>query len=141
MARVLVADDSATVRLMLRNWLAEAGHDVLEAADGQQAIDLIQSTEGPLVVLLDYQMPKLTGFEVLQRALAAGRIPPAFGYVIVSGEENAFPAEFTDLLRRLAIQLLPKPFAQDALLMVTDYVAARTEAATVKAASPADSAS
>ena len=139
MAEVLVVDDSATVRLMIREWLVSAGYKVREAADGLQALETLRGTAGPLVVLLDYQMPGLTGFEVLQRALAEERLPPTYGYVIISGMQSSFPPAFTDLLRQLAIQLLPKPFDRETLLAVTAFVAARYEAATARKAATADS--
>jgi CheY-like chemotaxis protein len=126
-SRVLVVDDSQTVRLTLRTWLTAAGYEVLEAADGVQALEVLRASAGPLVVLLDYQMPGLTGFEVLQKALAEDRLPPAYGYVIISGMQSSFPEAFTDLLRQLAIQLLPKPFDEQSLLAVTAYVAARRD--------------
>jgi CheY-like chemotaxis protein len=125
MTRVLIADDSASVRLMLRSWLEGAGYTVEEAADGLEAIERVRTAADPLVVLLDYEMPGLTGYEVLQRALAEGLAPPRFGYVSISGMQGAFPPAFNDLLRQLRIQMLPKPFDQDALLMVTAFVAAR----------------
>jgi len=129
MTRILVVDDSNTVRLMLRSWLEPEGYEVLEAADGLRALEQIRSTEGPLAVLLDYQMPGLTGYEVLEHALKEDRLPPRFGYVIISAMQNEFPPAFTDLLRRLAIQMLPKPFDRETLLAVTTFVVARQEAA------------
>lgn len=125
MTRVLIADDSASVRMTLRSWLEPAGYVVEEATDGAQAIERIRAAAEPLLVLLDYEMPGLTGFEVLQRALAEGLAPPRLGYICISGMQGAFPAEFSDLLRRLRIQMIPKPFRQEDLLAVTAYVVAR----------------
>jgi CheY-like chemotaxis protein len=130
MIQVLVADDSPTVRLMLRNWLATEDYEVLEAGDGQKALEAIRASKGPLVVLLDYEMPKMTGYEVLQAARDAGLLPPRYAYVIISGLTNIFPDGFSDLLRRLGIQILPKPFDQGSLLAVTAFVAARLIAGT-----------
>jgi len=135
MAHVLVVDDSPTIRLTLRSWLEPAGHQVDEAADGAAALAQLAALPGPLVVLLDYQMPGLTGFEVLQRALAERRGPPDYGYVVISAMHGSFPPAFTELLRRLAIQILPKPFDAETLLAVVDFVARRLEvAAAVRAA-------
>jgi CheY-like chemotaxis protein len=87
MAHVLVIDDSPTVRLTLHSWLEPAGHQVAEAADGIAALAQLAALSGPLVVLLDYQMPGLTGFEVLQQALAERRGPPDYGFVVISGRQ------------------------------------------------------
>jgi CheY-like chemotaxis protein len=135
MAHVLVVDDSLTIRLTLRSWLEPAGHQVAEAADGGAALAQLAALRGPLVVLLDYQMPGLTGFEVLQQALVERRGPPDYGYVVISARHGDFPPAFTDLLRRLAIQLLPKPFDAQTLLAVVDFVATRLDVAAAMRAS------
>lgn len=121
----LIADDSPTVRMMLRSWLETAGYTVQEAADGRQALESLRASPEPLAVLLDFEMPGLTGFEVLEQALAAGLVPPRYAYAIISGLQHVFPSAFTDLLRELAIQILPKPFDQETLLMLASYLAAR----------------
>src|SRR5258708_34569504 len=116
MAHVLVVDDSPTVRLTLRSWLEPAGYQVAEAADGVAALAQLTALPGPLVVLLDYQLPGLTGFEGLQQALAARRGPPDYGYVVISARHGEVPPAFIELLRRLAIPLLPNTIEADALL-------------------------
>jgi CheY-like chemotaxis protein len=128
MTQVLVADDSPTVRLMLRSWLEPAGYAVLEAADGPRALETLRTHAEPLIVLLDYQMPGMTGDQVLRAALADRLTPPRRVYAIISGEQSTFPPEFVDLLRELGIQLIPKPFDRDALLMLMDYLSARQAA-------------
>jgi len=139
MAHVLVVDDSPTVRLTLHSWLEPAGHQVDEAANGVAALAQLAALSGPLVVLLDYQMPGMTGFDVLQRALAERRGPPDYGYVVISAMQGNFPPAFTALLRRLAIQLLPKPFDAQTLLAVVDFVATRLEVgAALRASAQAD---
>ncbi len=129
MISVLVTDDSHTIRLLLREWLTEAGYAVDEAADGQQALDKLQASDGQVIVLLDYQMPVLDGYAVLQRASAAGLVPPRYSYVMISAAVDQFPSEFTLLLRQLGIQILPKPFERDTILGVTRFLAARMGAA------------
>lgn len=62
---ILIADDRASSRELLRVILERVGYDVLEAADGEAALDLIR-TGAPDLVLLDLQMPKLDGLAVLQ---------------------------------------------------------------------------
>jgi two-component system phosphate regulon response regulator PhoB len=64
--RVLVADDSPTVRRLVAARLAADGHEVIEAEDGEQALALALS-EGPALLVLDKVMPKLDGFEVVRR--------------------------------------------------------------------------
>jgi CheY-like chemotaxis protein len=125
MISVLVTDDSHTIRMLLREWLTEAGYAVDEAADGQQALDKLKACDGQMIVLLDYQMPVLDGFEVLRQASIAGLVPPRYSYVMISAAVDQFPAEFTSLLRQLGIQILPKPFDRDTILGVTRFLAMR----------------
>ena len=61
--KVLVADDSAPVRAALGKLLAEAGHQVVEASDGAEAISILFA-EHPDLVLLDLHMPRVTGWMV-----------------------------------------------------------------------------
>lgn len=64
MARILVVDDSPDVRFALATILEDAGHDVLEAEDGDQVFDLAIS-ETPNLVLLDVMMPWVNGLNAL----------------------------------------------------------------------------
>ncbi len=111
--------------MLLRTWLTEAGYAVDEAADGQQALDKLRACDGQVIVLLDYQMPVLDGYEVLRHASADGLLPPRYSYVMISAAVDSFPPEFLTLLRQLGIQILPKPFERDTILDVTRFLAAR----------------
>jgi two-component system, cell cycle response regulator len=62
--RILVAEDSGLLRAVVRSLLAPAGHTVLEAADGVQALAVLRS-EPVDVVLCDVEMPRLDGYGVL----------------------------------------------------------------------------
>ena len=64
--KILVVDDSATMRAALAGMLAKMGHETLTAQGGVQAIRLYES-EPPDLVLLDVQMPGMDGFEVAAR--------------------------------------------------------------------------
>ena len=66
--RLLVADDEPDMREVLTG-LLEADYQVLAAADGQQALELPR-TEHPDLILLDLKMPRLDGFQVLERLMA-----------------------------------------------------------------------
>ena len=63
MSTILVAGDSPLIREVLRAQLESLGIDILEAADGQAALDLARATH-PRVAVLDLEMPQLNGFEV-----------------------------------------------------------------------------
>lgn len=65
MKTILVADDKHTSRELVRVVLGKEGHRIVEAADGQEALDLIREHR-PDLVLLDLHMPKLDGFGVVR---------------------------------------------------------------------------
>lgn len=62
--RVLVVDDEPDVLLLCRVNLEFEGYEVLEASDGQEALDLLEA-EHPDVILLDVMMPRIDGWAVL----------------------------------------------------------------------------
>ena len=64
-AKILLADDSHAIRFLVSEVLKNAGFSVIEAADGQEAIDKTYK-ENPDLLILDYEMPQKTGFEVVQ---------------------------------------------------------------------------
>lgn len=115
-ARILVVDDDASTRLLLRANLEADGYEVLEAGGGQEALDKL--TEEPVdLVLLDVMMPGPNGWEVLQRVHEAesGAEPRTAIPVLM------FSARLEDDSRERAIDggardFVGKPFRLDALL-------------------------
>ncbi len=69
--KVLVADDSRTVRTVVARVLNEAGYSVVIAADGRQALDMA-TTEQPDLAILDIVMPDLDGYAVCDRLKSLG---------------------------------------------------------------------
>lgn len=63
MQRVLIADDDLVIRMILREYLAGLGFDVIEAEDGAAALDLARS-ERPHFMFLDGRMPRMDGIDV-----------------------------------------------------------------------------
>ena len=68
-SRILVADDSCTVRTVLRRILVAANYEVILATDGLEAIHLFASSR-PDLVILDIQMPEMDGYSVCDEILA-----------------------------------------------------------------------
>lgn len=64
-AKILLADDSATLRFLVSEVLTEAGFTVVQAEDGQDAVEKTYK-ENPDLLILDYDMPRKTGFEVVR---------------------------------------------------------------------------
>ncbi|MEO0812109.1 MAG: SpoIIE family protein phosphatase [Myxococcota bacterium] len=64
--KVLVADDDADIRLLMRHLLQKSGCEVIEAQDGVEALELMRETPDLDAILLDVMMPKLDGLDVLR---------------------------------------------------------------------------
>ena len=95
MARVLVADDSETILLLLRTRLEMEGHDVATAADGQEVMDAVLRNGGqPDVLLLDAMMPRKSGIDALRELRAQGIQTPA---LIVSAHQDEGDLTASDL--------------------------------------------
>lgn len=77
MAKLLLADDDRVVLFTLAEGLREAGFEVIEARDGQRALDLCRS-ERPDLALLDIRMPGLDGLELARRLRADTTVPFLF---------------------------------------------------------------
>jgi two-component system chemotaxis response regulator CheY len=69
MAKILIADDAAFMRMRSSNLLKELGHEVIEAADGSEAVALFKAHR-PDAVLLDITMPVMDGLEALKEILS-----------------------------------------------------------------------
>jgi putative two-component system response regulator len=104
-SRVLVADDTESVRTLFRKLLLADGHDVISAADGLEALEFVQRHK-PDVILLDVGMPSLDGLEVCRRLKAdpQTRLTPV---VLVTGQ-----TDLSDRIRGIeagADEFLSKP--------------------------------
>src|SRR3569833_3453747 len=108
--KILIADDSRVMRQIVTRTLRQAcseGHDLVEAADGQEAFEKAVA-EKPDFVLSDWNMPHMTGVEVLKQLRANGNQVP-FGFVTSEGtEEMRKQAEDAG-----ALFLITKPFTEE----------------------------
>ena len=86
-SRVLVVDDDPAIRLICKTWLGLDGYHVIEAADGQQALELAIAEE-PTVVLLDLSMPVLDGLTVA-KALREHERTRELALVVLTAETDA----------------------------------------------------
>jgi len=85
--RLLVADDSETVLLMLRRRLEMAGYDVVTASDGREAVERVENEGAPPdVILLDAMMPGMSGIDALKQLRASGCETPV---LIISAHLDA----------------------------------------------------
>ncbi|MBR6380878.1 MAG: response regulator transcription factor [Lachnospiraceae bacterium] len=72
--KILIADDEAEIRQLLRLYLENEGYEVVEAPDGKRAVSLLLS-EKPDLCILDIMMPELDGYQVLKKLREDSNIP------------------------------------------------------------------
>ena len=113
-ARILVVDDEEGVRSLLRHLLTEAGHSVVEAANGKEATERIR-TEAIDLMITDLVMPEREGIETI---MELHRTRPDLGIIAMSG---AFGGQFLRAARLFGARAtLAKPIDPDVLLAEVD---------------------
>lgn len=109
----LVIDDSRAMRLILGRMLRDLGFDVSEAGDGSQALALLDEGLSPELILVDWNMPTMTGIEFLEAVRRPPYSCPA-KIVMVTTE-----TEMPQVIRALdsgADEYVMKPFSKEAIL-------------------------
>jgi DNA-binding response OmpR family regulator len=119
--KILVAEDTATVRRLVGARLVADGYEVIEAEDGEQALALTLS-ERPSALVLDKVMPKMDGFEVVRRLRQRddiGNLP------IVMLTERASEEDVLGGLELGVDEYMPKPFSPRELSLRLKRILAR----------------
>ena len=134
--RVLIVEDSGTNRLILRTRLAQSYYDVIEAEDGERAIELAVGSN-PDIILLDVMMPGIDGFETCRRLKAN---PATLHIPVVMLTALDKQSDKVMGLEAGADDFLSKPFEEVALMsrvasltrmkMMVDELALRGQTAT-----------
>jgi two-component system, cell cycle response regulator len=109
---ILIADDSATSRILLRGTLKRWGYDVIVAEDGAQAYEILSKPNGPCMAILDWVMPHMTGPEVCRRIREANREP--YTYILLLTSKNT-KIETVEGLDAGADDYITKPFDEHEL--------------------------
>ena len=72
---ILIADDEKEIRELLRLYLEQEGYTILEAADGEETLQIMQQHTDIAMLLLDFMMPKMDGFHVLKEIRRESNLP------------------------------------------------------------------
>ena len=73
--KILVVDDEARMRKLVKDFLSIKGYQVLEAGDGEEAVDLFFQQKDIALILLDVMMPKMDGWEVVKTIRKYSQVP------------------------------------------------------------------
>src|SRR4051812_34053611 len=108
-AKILVVEDDPDSLRLVSFFLKRAGYEVLEAADGPAALGLAER-EKPDLVILDWQLPMMTGLEVCKRLRAKSHVP----IVMLTAKDSV--ADRVEGLETGADDYVVKPFAPEELV-------------------------
>ena len=130
MACVLIVDDDEGIRETVRFLLEDAGYEVTEAKDGAACLDILRTSADPLVVLLDYRMPRMDGGEVLRAAAEDGLATRhAFAMMLASPYLLDHDSSGQIQVSRFHIPIVAKPFDIDSLLVLVASLSAQLQLA------------
>ncbi|MCI9102952.1 MAG: response regulator transcription factor [Lachnospiraceae bacterium] len=118
--RILVVDDEARMRKLVKDFLTVKGFSVLEAADGEEAVDVFFNQKDIALVLLDVMMPKMDGWEVLKTIRKFSNVPIIM--LTARGEER-------DELQGFGLgvdEYISKPFSPKILVARVEAILRRT---------------
>ncbi|MDH5517815.1 MAG: SpoIIE family protein phosphatase [Gammaproteobacteria bacterium] len=112
MSKVLIVDDDSVNRMILNGMLTKAGHEALQAENGQLAVDCFKQ-EKPEIILMDIMMPVMNGYEAIKliKELTEDRYVPIIALTAMSDEE-----ELAKCLECGADDFLTKPFSKIVLM-------------------------
>lgn len=115
--RILITDDEAHLRFSSRVALRRAGYQVEEANNGEEALALINSGKSIDLMVLDLNMPRITGEEVMIRLKGKGAGIPI---VAISGLVDRTVAG--EILQLGCVAFMEKPFTPDELVHTVDRI-------------------
>lgn len=122
--KILVVDDESRMRKLISDFLGRKGYAILEAADGEEAIEIFMKEKDISLVLLDVMMPKLDGFHVLKEIREFSKTP----VIMLTAKSD----EKDELLGfNLGVdEYISKPFSPKILVARVEAVLRRTIAST-----------
>ena len=114
MAKALVVDDSRAVRMILARTLKELGFEVREAANGREALEVIETEKTAVsLVLADWNMPEINGLELLKQLRQK---PELSSLVVVMVTTETELDQMAAALEAGANEYVMKPFTKDILV-------------------------
>lgn len=121
--KILVVDDESRMRKLIRDFLVKSGYEVLEAEDGEMAVDLFQSVKDIALIILDVMMPKMDGWEVCREIRKNSKVP-----IIMLTAKSSESDELKGF--ELGIdEYISKPFSPKILVARVEAVLRRSNAA------------
>ena len=122
--KIMVVDDEMRIRKLVKDFLRKSNYDVVEAADGEQALDLFYSDKSIHLIICDIMMPKINGYEVVKEIRQTSDIPIIM--LTAKGEES-------DELQGFDVgadEYISKPFSPKILVARVEAILRRSKVST-----------
>ena len=121
--KILVVDDESRMRKLIKDFLVKNGYDVLEAEDGEKAVDVFLAVKDIALIILDVMMPKMDGWEVCREIRKNSKVP-----IIMLTAKSSEADELKGF--ELGVdEYISKPFSPKILLARVEAVVRRSNAA------------
>ena len=121
--KILVVDDESRMRKLLKDFLAKSGYEVLEAEDGEQAVDKFIAEKDIALIILDVMMPKMDGWQVCREIRKDSKVP------IIMLTAKASEADELNGFDLGVDEYISKPFSPKILVARAEAVLRRSNAA------------
>lgn len=110
MAKIMIADDEGKIRMLIKDLLTDEGYEVVEAADGREALALFESEPDINLIILDIMMPYADGWKVCKEIRKTSRVP------IIMLTARSEEIDELESFEKGANDYIPKPFSLSVLL-------------------------
>ena len=111
--KILVIDDSKVIRVRVKEMLPQGNFNVLEAKDGQEGLKFIVK-ERPNLIMLDFLLPKVTGWQVFQKIQSQPQLKK-IPLVLMSGRKEEVAEKIPEPFEKHYFAFLEKPFEKKEL--------------------------
>ena len=119
---ILIVDDEARIRKLLKDFLLKENYNILEAEDGEKAIELFEKYERKIsLILLDVMMPKLDGWSVLRQIRQTSKVPVIMLTARAEEQDELFGFELG------VDEYITKPFSPKILVARIKAILSRTK--------------
>ena len=122
--KILVVDDESRMRKLLKDFLIKSGYEVLEAEDGEKAVDIFLGVKDIALIILDVMMPKMDGWEVCREIRKNSKVP----IIMLTAKSSE-----SDELKGFELgvdEYISKPFSPKILVARAEAVLRRSNAVT-----------
>lgn len=121
---ILVVDDSSFVRKAIENILTSKNYNVILAKDGQNALEILDVNQNINLILLDLEMPKVSGIQLLEKIKSNNLIKDIPVIVLSSSEDRQ---KYAYVIKHGAMDFIKKPFLTEEILLKSDLHISQAE--------------